>query len=137
MLNNLLVKGEFDGRLRELIIMRIGCATGAVYDWTQHRRVATGMDIPEADLLGVLDWQNRDSFGPAERAVLAATDDSLATSVIGEEAWVACPGGLDDEAALLELVAVIADWTLFSSLLRSLEVPWKTGSSPAPDGRAP
>ncbi len=137
MLNNLLVKGEFDGRLRELIIMRIGCATGAVYEWTQPRRVATGMDIPEADLLGVLDWQNRDGFGPAERAVLAATDDSLATSVIGEEAWVACPGGLDDEAALVERWPSSPTGRCSPASSAHSRSPWKTGSSPAPDGRAP
>ncbi len=42
MLHNLLWKGQVDGRLRELIIMRIGSATGAVYEWAQHRRIATG-----------------------------------------------------------------------------------------------
>ena len=42
MLHNLLMKGELDGRLRELIILRIGWATGSVYEWTQHWRVATG-----------------------------------------------------------------------------------------------
>lgn len=35
MLHNLLMKGELDGRLRELIILRIGWATGSVYEWTQ------------------------------------------------------------------------------------------------------
>ena len=137
MLHNLLIKGELDGRLRELIIMRIGWATGAVYEWTQHWRVATGMDIPEADTLGVRDWPNHAGFGPAERAVLAATDDSLATGRISDESWAACAATLGD-ADLVELVAVIGNWTLFSNLLRSLEVPLEAGLQPwPPDGQAP
>jgi len=137
MLHNLLLKGGLDGRLRELIIMRIGWATGAVYEWTQHWRVATGMDIPESDLLGVRDWPNHAGFGPVERAVLAATDDSLATGMIGDESWAACAEAFD-ESELVELVAVIGNWTLFSNLLRSLDVLLEDGLDPwPPDGLSP
>lgn len=137
MLHNLLMKGELDGRLRELIILRIGWATGSVYEWTQHWRVATGMNIPEGDLLGVRDWPNHAAFGPAERAVLAATDDTLATGKISDGTWAACAETFD-QAELVELVAVIGNWTLFSNLLRSLEVPLEDGLQPwPPDGQAP
>ena len=37
----LLENNKFDTRLRELMIMRIGWATGSAYEWTQHWRVAT------------------------------------------------------------------------------------------------
>jgi len=47
-----------DPRLRELVIMRIGWVTGSEYEWTQHWRVARGMQIPAEDLLAVRDWQN-------------------------------------------------------------------------------
>lgn len=137
MLRELLWRGVLDARLRELIIMRIGWATGSVYEWTQHWRVATGMDIPGADVLGVRDWPNHAGFGPVERAVLAATDDSLATGRISDESWAACAATLGD-ADLVELVAVIGNWTLFSNLLRSLEVPLEAGLQPwPPDGQAP
>ena len=73
MLHELLWNGVLDARLRELIIMRIGWSTGSVYEWTQHWRVARLLDVPEQDLLAVRDWEHADHFGPAERAVLAAT----------------------------------------------------------------
>ena len=58
-LNMLLFKGnQLDGRLRELIIMRLGWATGSNYEWTQHWRVAVGMKIPEDVILAVKDWKN-------------------------------------------------------------------------------
>lgn len=138
MLHNLLWKGQLDGRLRELVIMRIGWTTGAVYEWTQHWRVATGMNIEEDDLLGVRDWPRHKPFGPLERAVLAATDDWLEDGVISAGSWDLCREQLVDDALLIELVAVIGNWTLFSSLLRSLQVPLEDGVVAwPPDGRAP
>jgi alkylhydroperoxidase family enzyme len=65
-LQHLLRGKQFDGRLRELVILRIGWATGSVYEWTQHWRVARLMEIREDDLLGVRDWCNHAGFGHAE-----------------------------------------------------------------------
>jgi len=127
MLNELLWKGQLDARLRELIIMRIGWATNAVYEWTQHWRVARMLDIPERDLLAVRDWQNDDDFGETERAVLAATDETLEHGRITDETWAACRAVFDDDAILVEMVAAIGNWSLFSALLKSLNVPLEDG----------
>ena len=132
MLNELLWKGQLDARLRELIIMRIGWATNAVYEWTQHWRVARMLDIPERDLLAVRDWQNDDDFGETERAVLAATDETLEHGRITDETWAACRAVFDDDAILVEMVAAIGNWSLFSALLKSLNVPLEDGIDPWP-----
>ncbi|HJL62080.1 MAG TPA: carboxymuconolactone decarboxylase family protein, partial [Pseudomonadales bacterium] len=56
LLTTLLFTGnQLDKRLRELLIMRIGWATGAVYEWTQHWRVAKDLEIPDEDPLAVRD----------------------------------------------------------------------------------
>ena len=137
-LQHLLRGKHFDGRLRELVILRIGWATGSVYEWTQHWRVARLMEIREDDLLGVRDWRNHADFGHAERAVLAATDETLEHGVIGEETWRACESALGSIEARLEMVVAIGNWQLFSSLLRSLNVPLEEGVEPwPPDGLAP
>jgi alkylhydroperoxidase family enzyme len=137
-LDTLLFKGRLDGRLRELVIMRIGWATGSVYEWTQHWRVARGMKITEDDLLAVRDWRSYDGFGPAERAVLAATDDTLTTGAISAATFAACRDALRDDDVLIELVAAIGCWRTFSQLLRSLAVPLEDGVDPwPPDGRSP
>ena len=76
LLITLLFRGQLDGRLRELVIMRIGWATGSSYEWTQHWRVAQEQfSVTADDLLGLRDWRNHAAFGPPERAVLAATDE--------------------------------------------------------------
>ncbi|MGC1513751.1 MAG: carboxymuconolactone decarboxylase family protein [Acidimicrobiales bacterium] len=139
MLEALLWKGALDARLRELIIMRIGWVTRSVYEWTQHWRVARLLDVPERDLLAVRDWRNASHFGQTERAVLAATDETLRDGTISDETWAACQSALDgDPAVLVELVAAIGNWRLFSALLRSLQVPLEDGLEAwPPDGIRP
>jgi len=134
-----LLRGKhLDGRLRELVIMRIGWATGSVYEWTQHWRIARLMEISEVDLLGVRDWRNHAGYGPAERAVLAATDETLERGSIGDETWRACEANVGGPEALVELVVAIGNWQLFSSLLRTLQVPLEEGVPPwPPDGAVP
>ena len=137
LLHRLLWRGTLDARLRELVILRIGWVSGAVYEWTQHWHVSLALGLDEADLVAVRDWEAHPSFGPVERAVLAATDETLADGVIGDATWAACAEHLD-EAVLVELVAVIGNWGLFARLLRSLDVPLDDGMDPwPPDGRGP
>ena len=137
-LTALLWKGRLDPRLRELVIMRIGWSTGSMYEWTQHWRVATGIGMDEADILSVRDWRNHDDYGPAERAVLAATDESLSTGVISDDVWASCQEHVGGDDILIELVVAIGNWTLFSSMLRTLRVPLDEGLEPwPPDGLAP
>ena len=86
-LMQLLENNKFDTRLRELMIMRIGWVTGSAYEWTQHWRVATTAGIPPEDILAVRDWRNSQRLTPADRAILAATDECLAGKSISDAAW--------------------------------------------------
>jgi alkylhydroperoxidase family enzyme len=138
LLGALLDRGCLDARLRELAIMRIGWSTGSVYEWTQHWRVATALGMEPADILGVRDWSTHDGYGPIERAVLQATDDTVQTGVIAEPTWRALRELFTDDAQLFELVIAINHWRLYSSVLRTLEVPLEDGVAPwPPDGRTP
>ena len=98
-----------------------------------------GLHHPAVDLLGVRDWQNAGHFGEAERAVLAATDETLRDGTISDETWAECQRALHgDPAVLVELVAAIGNWRLFSALLRSLHVPLEDGLEGwPPDGVRP
>jgi alkylhydroperoxidase family enzyme len=139
LLLTLLAGSRLDPRLRELVIMRLGWATDSVYEWTQHWPIALRSDVTAEELLDVPDWTASDRFGPAERAVLAATDDVLEHGAIGTEAWAALRASVGEEAdLLLEVLAVIGTWRLISTLLRSVEVPLEDGVAPwPPDGRSP
>lgn len=139
LLQTLLFSGNaLDPRLRELIILRIGWRTGAVYEWAQHWRVARGLDIPEADLLAVRRWQESAALSDADRAVLQATDDTLEAGAISDAAWEACCRHLGSDRERIELVIALGNWTMFSQLLRSLQVPLEDGVAAwPPDGEMP
>ncbi len=137
MLHHLLFEGTFDARRRELIIMRLGWGSGSVYEWTQHWRVAGLLAVDPDDVLAVRDWRASYRFDRTDRAVLAATDEVLTSGTITDQTWTACAEVLD-EVALVELVAIIANWRLFASVLMSWQVPLEEGVEPwPPDGRRP
>ena len=135
----LLFRGRLDDRLRELVIMRIGWATGSDYEWTQHWRIAREQfGCSAEDLLALRDWQRSDHFGPAERAVLAATDETLETGTLSAETWAACEAHVGGDVERVELVAAIGVWRLVSQLTRSIEIPLEDGvASWPPDGEGP
>jgi len=139
LLLSLLFRSSLDHRLRELVIMRLGWATAASYEWTQHWRIALDQfGCSEEDLLALRDWENAGHFGEAERAVLAATDETLATGTLAPGTWDRCLAHVGDEVACMELVASIATWRWISQFTRSLEIPLEEGVVPwPPDGRTP
>ena len=139
LLARMLWQGELDTRLRELAIMRIAWLTACEYEWSQHWRVAQGLGVSADDLAGVRDWQSYKAFGPAEQAVLAATDDVVRDGTVSEESWVACKKEFGtDQATLVELVTVISAWRMVASILQSLQVPLEDDvASWPPDGRPP
>ncbi len=138
LLMTLLFRGKLDARLRELVIMRLGWATGSNYEWTQHWRIARQLGLPEADLLAIRDWRESDRFGDADRAVLAATDEILDRGAISPETWADCVSHVGGFEELLELTAAIGNWRMVSSLLQSLDIPLEEGTASwPPDGRKP
>ncbi|MEL0019069.1 MAG: carboxymuconolactone decarboxylase family protein [Rickettsiales bacterium] len=128
LLATLLYKGnKLDARLRELIIMRLAWRTGSVYEWTQHWRVAAALDIDAESVLAVRDWQNATCLNDADKAVLAATDETLDHGRISDATWEDCCRHIASEAERIELVLAISNWRLFSEMFQSLRIPLEEG----------
>ena len=138
LLMTLLIGGDLDARLRELIIMRLGWSTGSVYEWTQHWRVALRLGVEESDLLAVRNWREHSHWSDADRAILTATDETLEAGAVSAETWAECVKHLPSHGEQLELLGAIGTWRMISQILKSLEVPLEDGvASWPPDGRAP
>ena len=128
---------QLDARLRELLIMRIGWATDCDYEWTQHWKIALQFGLSEAEVLAVKDWQSATCLTEQDRAILAATDETLADGMISASTWETCAGFLD-AAQLLELNVAIGAWRLISQLARSAGIELEEGvDSWPPAGDAP
>jgi alkylhydroperoxidase family enzyme len=136
LLLTLLFGGELDARLRELIIMRIGWATGSVYEWTQHWRIALQLGVAEADLLAVRDWRAHSHWSETDRAILMATDETLDHGAVSAETWSECAKHLPSDAEQLELLGAIGAWKMISQILKSLNVPLEDGVEPWPPNGA-
>lgn len=129
---------RFDERLRELIIMRVGWRTGSLYEWTQHWNVALRIGMGEEEILAVRDWRTSTILNDADRAVLAATDETLDQGRISDATWEQCRAHIDGDAALAEMVVAISNWRMFSEVLQSLQIPLENGVAHwPPDGKAP
>ena len=83
-------RNKLPTRLRELIIMRLAWRAGSDYAWFQHYRIATQAGITPGEIVAVRDWRRSDLFGPAERAVLAAADDTCERGKISDAVWAEC-----------------------------------------------
>lgn len=138
LLTMLSTRNKLETRLRELMIMRLAWMTGAEYAWVQHYRIATQAGIKPEELVAVRDWRNSDLFSPADRAVLAAADDTRENGSISDAVWAECQREIREPALLIEMVVAIGNWTMFSQLLKSLRVSVEPGVMPwPPDGKAP
>ncbi len=139
LLTMLATRNKLDSRLRELIIMRIGWTTGSEYEWFQHYRIATTQaGVTAEEILAVRDWRRSDVFGPSERAVLAAVDDTRELGKVSDAVWAECERHLGDPAVLIEMVVAIGNWIMISQILQSLRVPLEEGAAPwPPDGKGP
>ena len=138
LLLSLLFGGTLDDRLRELVIMRMGWATGSNYEWTQHWRVAQEtFNCTADDLLAVRNWESSDAFGEAERLVLRAVDETLADGAVSAETIARCREMLGSDDAVVELVLAIGCWHTISQVAQSLDIPLEDGVQAwPPDGLA-
>jgi alkylhydroperoxidase family enzyme len=136
-LMQLLENNKFDTRLRELMIMRIGWVTGSAYEWTQHWRVATTAGIPAEDILAVRDWRSSGRLTPADKAILAATDECLAGKSISDATWAEVGKHVTDPGQQVEFIIAMGNWMSFSMLFRNLRIPLAEGLMVwPPDGLA-
>ena len=132
-------RNKLPSRLRELIIMRLAWRAHCEYAWFQHYRIATTTcGVTSEEIIAVRDWRASKLFGSAERAVLAAADDTLDHGKISDAVWAECEREIKEPALLVEMVVAIGNWTMFAQLLNSLQVKIEEGGKPwPPDGRAP
>ena len=139
LLVSLLFGGVLDGRLRELLIMRIGWSTGSDYEWTQHWKLAREQfGCRDEDLLELRgDWRQSTHFGDDEKTLLEAVDALLAEGTLASELADRCLARFGRDSTI-ELATAVGTWRLVSKLTNALAIPLEEGiASWPPDGRHP
>lgn len=139
LVSELLQRNTLDLRLREMLVLRIGWRMKSEYVWYQHYLIAREQaGLSDAEILAVRDWHVSTLLQPADRAMLAAVDDTIDAGCICAETWDECARHITEPSQLVEMAAAIGCWIMQSQLFLTLQVPLQDGASVwPPDGGAP
>src|ERR1700724_679654 len=115
-------KTALDGRLREIIIIRVGHLTRAEYVLRQHvpaLALADGLSLPECDALA--DWQGTRFFSARERAALAYADVMTRDIVVPDDVFAEVARHFD-KRQIVELTVLIGTYNMNARVLQALEL---------------
>ena len=130
---------HLDKKTKQIVHVAVDIARNANPDHIRAHMVAgVKAGVSEEDILAVRDWQNADQLTGADRAILQAVDEMLDVGKISDPTWAECCKHVPTDGERVEMVVCIANWIMFSNLLRTLEIPVEDGvMSWPPDGRVP
>lgn len=131
---------KLNPQLRELAIVRTGIVGDSKFEYSQHMKVARMVGVAEEKLAAIKGWTTSDLFSPAERAVMAATDEILSRNLVEDATFVALQKYLGDPE-ILELFVVIGLWRMHGLIVRALHLEYDNDTTarmqevPAPVGK--
>lgn len=111
-----------DGRLREMVIIRIAYVTGVPYVIGQHvpkLALAEGLTLNECEALK--DWEPSTFFNARDRAVLAYTDAMTRDVRVPEEIFAPLRKHFGDRE-LVELTVLIGTYAMHVRVFQALEL---------------
>ncbi len=111
-----------DGRLREIVIIRMGHLTGSQYVLRQHvpsLALADGLTVEECDAL--VDWRGSRFFSERERSALTYTDVMTRDIVVPDAVFAEVKRHFN-ERQIVELTVLIGTYNMNARVLRALEL---------------
>lgn len=115
-------KTALDGRLREIVIIRMGHLTHSQYVLRQHvpaLALADGLSLAECDALA--DWKGSPFFGARERAALAYADVMTRDIVVPDDVFAGVARHFD-KRQIVELTVLIGSYNMNARVLQALEL---------------
>jgi 4-carboxymuconolactone decarboxylase len=119
-------KTDLDGRLRELVIIRVASILGADYIVNQHiPELATPEGITEAELAELPHWRMATCFSESERAALAYAD-TMTRDIIVPDAIFDDLKHHFNERQIVELTVLIGSYNMNARVLNALAIDPQT-----------
>ena len=115
---------QLDPALRELGLTRTGFAAGSQFVFSQHCKAARGVGVTDEQLQAIPAWSVADCWSPAERAVLAYTDEVVLGRGRVQDGTFAALSEHLSEVAVIELTYAIANYQLHATMCRSLRLEY-------------
>ena len=116
-----------DGRLREMVIIRVGYLARAKYVVGQHvpkLALVEGLSLAECEALK--DWQDANLFSPRDRAVLAYTDAMTRDIEVPDAVFEPLREYFDDRQ-LVELTVLIGTYAMHVRVFEALKLDPEQG----------
>jgi 4-carboxymuconolactone decarboxylase len=114
-------ESDFDAKLRELAILRIGWLCKSGYEWTQHSRLARGLGMSEETIARIKLGASADGWSEVEHLVLTAADELHAGQFISEPTWSALKPLLSEKHRM-DLVFTVGHYTQVCMILNTFGV---------------
>ena len=119
-------KTTLDGRVRELVIIRIGHLNRAAYVIRQHvPKLALADGVSEAECAALEDWRPSTLFSAKERATLAYVDAVTVEARAADDVFAAMSAHYDDRA-IVELTVLIATYNMHTRVMNALSLDLET-----------
>jgi alkylhydroperoxidase family enzyme len=114
-----LLDGTLPARDRELAILRTAYHTGSAYVWAHHARLGSAAGLTDLEIASV---SHPDALWPVEdQLVLQVADDLHYAGDLTDATWTALCDRYD-EPGRIELVVLVAHYTMLALVLRTLRV---------------
>jgi 4-carboxymuconolactone decarboxylase len=115
-------KTELDGRLRELVIVRVASLLGADYIIGQHvPDLIAPEGITEADIAALPHWRMATNFSEPERAALAYADTMTRDADVPDQVFAAVARHFT-ERQIVELTVLIGSYNMNARVLNALHI---------------
>jgi 4-carboxymuconolactone decarboxylase len=119
-------KTRLDGRLRELVIIRIGVACNAPYILRQHiPKLAAAEGLTAEECAALRNWRDGPFFSRRERAALDYADALTVTTGATDEVFAALRSFFD-EGQIVELTVLIGAYNMHARVLNGLDLDLET-----------
>lgn len=113
---------EISGRLREIVIIRIGHLVNSAYVLRQHvPKLAAGEGLTVAECDALADWRGSELFSDLERAALAYVDAMTCDIVVPDAVFEPLRAQFSSRR-IVELTVMIGAYISHSRVLQALEV---------------
>jgi 4-carboxymuconolactone decarboxylase len=115
-----------DPRLREVIILRMGWATGSVYEFGQHTLAARQVGLTDEEIRRTTEAIDETRWSPLESTALRMVDDLHRDDCVSDDVWSAISDSVDEPTAVA-MIGLACYYRMVAGVLNSL------GIQPEPD----
>ena len=115
---------DLDPKLREIALTRTGFVAASQFVFSQHCKAARRVGVSDEQLRAIPAWTTSDAFTPAERAVLAYTDELALADGRVQDATFAALSSYLSEVEIVELTYAVASYKLHALMCRALRLEY-------------